>query len=326
MTSQTDATADYLVDRRRLRRKLAFWRVAAALALAAVVVAVVWRVSGLGGPGGLGPHIARVSIEGLVTGDRDTLKLLEEVGDSHATAVMLTIDSPGGTTTGSELLYEGIRRLAAKKPVVAVVGSMAASGAYIAALGADHIVARGNSLVGSIGVLIQFPNVSKLMNTVGIEMEAVKSSPLKAAPNGMEPTSPEARQALADLVADSFDWFKGLVRERRAMSEAELAAVVDGRVYTGRQAVPLKLIDGVGGERESIAWLEQNKGVQKGLPVRDWRRAPALERLGIFGMSARLASAIGLPGAEAIADRLDNIEKVRALDGLLAVWQGGLAN
>ena len=172
---------------------------------------------------------------------------------------MLTIESPGGTTAGSELLFDELRRLAAKKPVVAVVGTMAASGAYIAALGADRIFAKGNSIVGSIGVLIEFPNFSGLLDKIGVKLEAMKSSPLKATPNPMEPTSEATRAAMAALVADSFDWFKSLVKDRRHLSDDELAQVDDGRVFTGRQGVPLKLVDAIGGEREAIAWLERRR-------------------------------------------------------------------
>ncbi len=319
MTSQSNV-ADYLVDRRGLRRKLTFWRVLAALAVVAALAVGGWRLFGDGQVAVGAPHIARVSIEGVIDGDRDTIKLLDDVGKSKAAAVLLTIESPGGTTTGSEVLYEGIRRLAAKKPVVAVVGNMAASGAYIAAIGADHIFAHGNSLVGSIGVLFAFPNFSKLMNTVGVEYETVKSAPLKASPNGMEPTTPEARAALSGLVADSFEWFKGLVRDRRGMSDAELAAVDDGRVFSGRQAMPLKLIDGIGGEKEAIAWLVEDKGVAKDLPVRDWRRGRALERLGILGMAARLATSAGFPGAGKLGAWLENTANYHSVDGLMAIW------
>ncbi len=148
---------------------------------------------------------------------------------------------------------------------------MAASGAYIAALGADRIFVRGNSIVGSIGVLVEYPNVSGLMDKVGVKLESIKSSPLKAAPNGFEPTSEEARAAMAALIADSFDWFKGLVKDRRGLSDEELAKVDDGRVFTGRQGLPLKLVDAIGDEREAIAWLEKDRGVAKNLPVRDYK-------------------------------------------------------
>ena len=150
--------------------------------------------------------------------------------------------------------------------------SMAASGGYVAALGTDRIVALGNALVGSIGVLVQYPNFAKLLDTVGVKMEDVKSSPLKASPNWFEPTSPEARAALAALVGDSFTWFKALVKERRNMTSEQLDAVADGRVFTGRQGIELHLVDRLGGEREAIEWLEQEKNIPKGLPVRDWKQ------------------------------------------------------
>jgi len=192
--------SDYLFDRRKLRSKITFWRVAAFIFLIAAAGALTWRMSGVEGVTHLQPHIARISIEGLITGDRDTLKLIDEVAKSHAAAVIVSIESPGGTTSGAERLYDHIRKLSEKKPTVAVVGGLAASGGYIAAMGAERIVAQGNSLVGSIGVLFQYPNMTKLLETVGVKMEEVKSSPLKASPNPYEQTSPEARAALAMLV------------------------------------------------------------------------------------------------------------------------------
>ena len=238
------STADYLVDRRRLRKQITFWRVAAFAIAALAIIVLGLRFYGRSGVGGA--HIARLTISGVITGDTETVKLIRAVADSSAVAAVLTIDSPGGTTEGSEVLYEELRRLADKKPVVAVVGTMAASGAYIAALGADRIFVRGNSIVGSIGVLMEFPNVSGLMDKLGIKLESIKSSPLKATPNGFEPTSEAARDAIAALIADSFAWFKDLVKERRKMSDDELARVDDGRVFTGRQGIPLKLADAIG--------------------------------------------------------------------------------
>ena len=165
-----------------------------------------------------------MTVSGFIAGNEETLKLIREARDSPAVAAALVrIDSPGGGTEGSEEIYDELRRLAAKKPVAAVVGGMAASGAYIAALGADRIFVRGNSIVGSIGVLVEYPNVSGLMDKVGVKLESIKSSPLKAAPNGFEPTSDEARAAMAALIANSFDWFKALVKDRRGLTDEELA-------------------------------------------------------------------------------------------------------
>ena len=188
------------------------------------------------------------------------------------------INSPGGTTAGSEQLYDALVRLKAKKPLVVVVEGLAASGGYIAAIAADHIIAQQSSLVGSIGVLFQYPNFTELLKTVGVKVEEVKSSPLKAAPNGFEPTSPEARAALDALVKDSYAWFRGLVKERRGMDDALLEKVADGRVFTGRQAIDLKLVDQLGDEKTAVAWLVAEKKVKSELPVRDYKLDSALRR------------------------------------------------
>ncbi len=306
------------MDRRRLGRQVRFWRVAAFVIAAIAIVGFGLRAASLAGAGQA--HIARLAISGVITGDAETLKLIDAIGDSKAAAAILTIDSPGGTTEGSEVLFEEIRRLAKKKPVVAVVGSMAASGAYIAAIGADRIYARGNSIVGSIGVLVEYPNFSGLMDKVGVKLESIKSSPLKASPNGFEPTSDAARAAIAALISDSFDWFKGLVKARRRMSDEELAAVDDGRVFTGRQGVPLKLVDAIGGEREAIAWLEREKGVAKGLPVRDWRARPGFAGLRLTSLAADMAEAAGWESLASAVRRVA-LGASGSVDGLLSIWQ-----
>ena len=180
--------SDYLVDRRRLRRKLTFWRVAAFLVAAVAIVGAGIAFAGRQMFAG-SAHIARVDVSGFITGDRKTLELIESLGRNRAaSAVLVTINSPGGTVTGSEALYLALRALSAQKPTVAVVEGMAASGGYIAAMGTERIVAQHTSLVGSIGVLFQFPNVVRLLDTVGVKMETVKSAPLKASPNPFEPT------------------------------------------------------------------------------------------------------------------------------------------
>lgn len=313
--------ADHLVDRRLLQRKLSFWRIAAFAVLIGLIVVAGLRLAGAGAPTTLTPHIARLSISGFIAGDRSTLKLIEDIGKSNAKAVIVSIESPGGTTTGAEKLYLAIRKLAAKKPVVAVVGNTAASGAYIAAIACDRIVASGNSLVGSIGVLIQYPNVAGLLDKLGVKIDAVKSSPLKAEPSGYEPTSPEVRAALSSLVADSFAWFKGLVQQRRHLTDDELTAVSTGQVFTGRQAIGMKLIDQIGDEQDAVEWLVHNKGVAAKLPIRDWKAGSSLERLGILGFSARAAAFFGFSGLADALDRAASYGETRLLDGLLSIWQ-----
>lgn len=313
---------DEVLARRRLRRKLAFWRVLAlVVVLLAGLGAFAWRSDGALLPRS-SAHIARITIGGVIRNERERVEMLDAIGKSGAKAVILAIDSPGGTVVGSAALYDGLRRLAAKKPIVAVVGGMAASGAYIAAMGADHIVAPRNALVGSIGVIFQFPNFAELMKNVGISYEEIKSSPLKAAPNMFDPPTEEARAAVRSLVEDSYGWFKGLVAERRLIDGEKLALVADGRVFTGHQALPLRLIDEIGDERTGRDWLEREHDIDKDLPVRDWHSSRAGDEFGwLHGMAIGLMSLIGLEDlAHLVAGAAGEAAAQARLDGLLALW------
>jgi protease-4 len=316
--------SDVIVDRRRIRRKLTFWRVVAVL----VAIAAIVTVGVVATPGGRGAlttsgSIARVQIDGLIRSDNDRVEALERLEKSQAAAVVVHINSPGGTTAGSEQLYDALVRLKTKKPLVVVVEGLAASGGYIAAIAADHIVAQQTSLVGSIGVLFQYPNFSDLLKTVGVKVEEVKSSPLKAAPNGYEPTSPEARAALESLVRDSYAWFRGLVKERRAMDDALLEKAADGRVFTGHQALDLKLIDQLGDEKTAVAWLVAERGIKANLPVRDYKLSPRFGDLTFLRTAASITlDALGL---NAISRQIEQAGVAQAvdrlgLDGMLALW------
>jgi protease-4 len=313
-----------------MRRKLTFWWVLAV----AVVILTIGAFAAVRGPRLMGvpgtDRIARITITGLIRGNRDRVEALDALAKSRsARAVIIHVDSPGGTTAGSEQLHHALRLLAEKKPTVVVVDGLAASGAYIAAMASDHIVAQDTSLVGSIGVLFQFPNVGDLLKTVGVQVETIRSTPLKAAPNGFEPTSPEARAALEAIVKDSYAWFRNMVQDRRKIDGEALDKVADGRVFTGRQAIGLKLIDQIGDEQTAIDWLAKEKGIDPNLPVRDWRLTPRLGDLSFLHLAtAAVLDAVGLNG---LARRLEETGSVQALerlnlDGLLALWHPPGAN
>ena len=301
--------AELIADRRRLKRRLTFWRVAAVVLAIAALGALFWTSGDLAR---YESHIARVRIDGLITGDQATLDLLDKVAASKKVrAVILRIDSPGGTTSGSEALYEAIRKIAKDKPVVAVMDTVAASGGYIAAIAADHIVARGNTITGSIGVIFTFPEISRLLDTLGIKMEEIKSGELKAEPSPYKPVSDKVRQASNELVQDSFAWFTGLVAERRKLSVDEVRLVADGRVFTGRQAAAAKLIDEVGGEEKAVAWLETEKGIGKDMQIVDWQLPFSVNPAGLgFTAMDGMLRALGL-GSSAQRTKLD---------GLLVLW------
>jgi protease-4 len=177
-------------------------------------------------------------------------------------------------------------------------------------------------------VLFQYPNFTELLKTVGVNVESIKSSPLKAAPSGFEPTSPEARAAIAAIVADSYAWFKGMVKDRRKLNDAELATVSDGRVFTGRQAIDLKLIDALGNEKTALEWLERETNVPADTPVRDVSLEPRFGELSFLHVAAWTFQAVGL---SAFAQRIEEWGAVRAverlnLDGLLALWHPSVSN
>ncbi|RWX61751.1 signal peptide peptidase SppA [Mesorhizobium sp. M4B.F.Ca.ET.089.01.1.1] len=312
--------ADDLIDRRRLRRKVTFWRVAALVVAAIALIALSTWVYRDDFSGSAVDHIAKVRIEGTITEDEELIKRLETIRESpRVKGVILSIDSPGGTTVGGESIFEEVRKLAGDKPVVAEVGTLAASAGYMIASAADHIVARKSSIVGSIGVLIQYPDVSGLMDKLGIKLEEVKSSPLKASPSPFKPTNEDERAMVRKLILDSYDWFVGIVADRRKMTHEQALALADGSIFTGRQALANHLIDAVGGETEAIGWLA-TKGVDAKLKVVEWKDT---ERHGGFlfskTMAKTIAGALGLPDAggdvihEIGADRL-------FLDGLVSVW------
>jgi protease-4 len=324
--------ADTIVDRRRMRRKLTFWRVFAILiAIGAVVaVALALRSPGAsmltGQPGG---SIARVTITGLIRADQRRVEALEQLGKSRARAVIVHINSPGGTTAGSEQLHDSLTRLREQKPLVVVVDGLAASGGYIAALAADHIIALETSLVGSIGVLFQYPNVVELLQKLGIKVEEIKSSPLKAAPNGFEPTSPEARAAIEAIVLDTYAWFRTLVKDRRKLDDATLERVADGRVFTGRQGIALKLVDELGDEQAAVAWLAKEKNIDPKTPIRDYRLRDRLGDLPF--LHTAVVTTLDAVGLSSFARRFEEWGAVQAmerlnLDGLLALWHPPTAN
>jgi protease-4 len=314
--------ADLIVDRRRMRRKLTFWRV---LAITVIVLAIAGAAAALGKRDGFASsYVARITVKGLIQGDEERVRKLDKLAENeNVRAVILHINSPGGTTAGSEQLYDALKRLKEKKPLVVVVDGLAASGGYITALASDHIIAKQTSLVGSIGVLFQYPNVGDLLGKIGVKVETIKSSPLKASPNGFEPTSPEARAAIESLIMDTYGWFKGLVQSRRSMTDEQLQAVDDGRVFTGHQAIGLKLVDELGDEQTGLAWLAKDHKVDAKLPVRDY---PLEERYrDLPFLHAAAVGVLEAAGLGALTRHLDDSGAVQAverlnLDGLLALW------
>jgi len=296
------------------RRSRGLWRVLAFVALAIAVLALVGRFALAETP--MGDHIARLVINGTIATDPERLAAINDLAeDDSVKAVIVAINSPGGTTAGGEELYEALGQLRAKKPVVAVIKELGASAAYMTAIATDRIFARRLSIVASIGVLYQHVNAGKLLDTIGVDFDKVASGPLKAEPDFDEPMEGAPRASIAALVDDSFQWFVDVVAERRGLTRPETLALADGRIMTGRMGIETKLIDQIGGELEAVAWLEADRDIPADLKVLTVWPHPEQG----FGWLANFAngqarSALGLPAAGPIT-----------LDGLVSLWQVGSA-
>ncbi len=294
--------ADIVIDRRRIKRRLTLWRIVAVVAVMVAVIAAVGRVGGLYERA----HIGRISIEGIIVDDPQRDQALVDVADDDdVRALIVRINSPGGTVVGGEALYRHLRRVAERKPVVAVMGEVAASAAYMAALAGDRIIAREGTITGSIGVIMQTADITGLLDKIGIKPESVKSAPLKAQPNPLETFTPEAREAAREVVLDLYEMFVGMVEERRRLGRDRTRALADGRVFTGRQAVANGLIDALGGEAEAREWLDEVRDVDSAVPVRD---------VEIGGPEDKLRDFLG-----GLVEKAIFSERLR-LDGLISLW------
>ena len=295
-----------IIDRRRLKRRLNFWRVFAVLAVVAAIAAGFSRFD----DDGFRDYVARLHIDGLIVSDSDIDEALVQVADDDkALALIVVIDSPGGTVVGGEALYRGIRDVAEKKPVVAVMGNTATSAAYMAALGAEHIIAHAGTVTGSVGVILQTADVTGMLEKLGIKPEIVKSGELKAQPNPMEPFQPAARELTKAVVADLHAMFMEMVRERRNFGAAEMAVLADGRIFSGRQALAAGLIDAIGREKDARAWLTEKHEIDADADIRDAYQ-PEEDRLWRKMIS-------GMVGKVLFSERLK-------LDGMISVWHPGL--
>lgn len=295
------------------------WRLAGVVLAVLLIASLMSGSERMAGSGSFLPHIARVQVSGIITDDQKMQDLIDKVGKSdRVKAVILDINSPGGTTAGGEAMYDAVRRLAEKKPVVAVCGTLATSAAYIVALATDRIFVYGNTITGSVGVIFQWADVSELMHTLGVKVEEVKSGPLKAVPNPFEPTDEKGRALAEEMVQEAKVWFVDLVGKRRNIEPASVPGLTDGRVYSGRQAVAFKLVDEIGDEKEAKRWLQKERNVAPGLSVVDWK--PRAESGGILSwLFGAIASELGV-SADKLVSLFGQVSEGLRLDGLVSLW------
>lgn len=298
-------TRDFYEERRRKWRRSAFWRgvLVTILLLVGLAVLGIWLADGAPQR----PHIARIHVDDVIYTDLERDRILADLAeDENVRALIVHIDSPGGTVVGAEALYDSLNQIGAEIPVVAVMDSVAASGGYLAALAADHVIARGNTVTGSIGVILEYMTFTGLMDRVGVDLETIRSSDLKAAPSPLRDLTPEARRLEQAMVDETHDWFSGIVAEKRDLEGARLESVTDGRTFTGRMALQAGLIDALGDESDAVTWLESQDAALTDLPVETWTIAEEDDRfdglLGRLGLSgASFPGGDGVPGPRLMA-------------------------
>lgn len=295
--------ADALLDRRRLKRRLRVWQGVALLVAVGAVLAYLQAQGTLL----RGERIVRIHVEGVIVRDEARSRTLTRLAeDDDVRGVIVHIDSPGGSVVGGEDLYNGLRAIAEAKPVATVMGTVATSAAYMTAIATDRVFAREGSITGSIGVILQTANVSELLERIGVEPVTIKSSALKGVPSPVEPLTPAGRAATEQVVRDLYDFFVGLVIERRPLDADAVRRLADGRVFSGRQAVENNLIDAIGGEASAIDWMVRTRDLPSGLPVETVQTNPDKDGL--------LEQISGLAGKSLFSNAL-------TLDGLVSLWQ-----
>ena len=300
-------SSDTLLERLHLKRQLTIWRL---LAICSVIFFMVIMIEGEENISPVsGDFIARVKIEGMIVDDERLRELLQKIeSNDKIKGVILMLDTPGGTAVGGEALYKDIKAIAEQKPVAAVMRTMCTSAGYMAAMGANRVFALDSSLTGSIGVIMQTMEATKLAEKLGINPITVKSGDFKATPSPTEPFRPKDRAMLEEVIADYFDTFLGIVAESRGMDKEQVRKLSgEGRIYTGKQAIKLELIDEIGGENEALAWFESEHELDAELDIRDMELKEEYED--ILG---KLGSYLGFSGFK---------KPAFALDGLLLIWQ-----
>jgi protease-4 len=223
-----------------------------------IVLFLIVVSASLSGPDGsgvaFGPRVAVVELEGMIIDVEDLLRELKTHRENpQIKAVVIRINSPGGVVGPSQELHDALLRLRkAGKPVVASLGAVAASGGYYVAVGADQIYANPGTLTGSIGVIMQMANVESLMKKVGVDYVVVKAGHYKDLGNFSRPMSVEERRVLQALLDDVHAQFIGAVAAGRRMEESQVRQFADGRVFSGVQAIRLKMVDELGGLEDAI--------------------------------------------------------------------------
>lgn len=224
----------------------------------------VFSVSGTGPELAFGDRIAVIEVDGVINDDEAFLRDVRRLRrDGSVKGWVVSINSPGGVVAPSQSIYQTLGRIRSEDgvPVVASIGGVGASGGYYVALGADSILALPGSITGSIGVIMEYPNVQELMDKVGVRMEVLKAGEQKDLGSPFRTMGPEDRAVLNAMITDVHDQFIEAVASGRGMSEEAVRELADGRVLSGRQALEAGLVDRLGNLDDAISLAGEMAGL-----------------------------------------------------------------
>jgi len=268
-----------------------------------VFFAVIYGLSVLQGEGGsfsLREKVGVVRIEGMIGDNAEIIDQISEFADDDdIRAVVLRIDSPGGGVASSQEIYQAVRQLRNNKKVVVSMGSIAASGGYLIATAADRIMANPGTITGSISALMHFANVEELLKKVGVRASVVKSGKFKDIGSPIREMTPEERELVQVIVNDIYDQFVTTVSENRKIPLEKVVKLADGRIFSGRQALDLHLVDELGGLQDAVLLAGRLAGI-KGKPAIEYavKKRTSLWKYLVENMASILSEKIGLRTAE----------------------------
>lgn len=208
-------------------------------------------------------QIARIEISGVIAGEtrKRVLEALKKVEERKYPALLLRIDSPGGTVGDSQEIYSALKRLREKVKIIASFGNISASGGVYIGMGAEHIMANPGTITGSIGVILRGNNLERLLEKIGISFKVIKSGPYKDILSfDRELTEPE-KEILQELIDTSYHQFVQTVAEARKLAVDVVKSFADGRIFTGQQAVELGVVDRLGTEEDARRWAAELAGL-----------------------------------------------------------------
>ena len=214
----------------------------------------------------LGDRIAVIPIDGVIGDDKEVLDQIRDFrDDASVKGYVVAINSPGGNVGPSQSIYREIKRIREedRRPVIAAISGVGASGGYYIALAADSIYANPGAITGSIGVIMELPNVEPLMNKVGVHWQVVKSAEHKDIGSPFREMSESDRQILGAMVQDVYQQFVDVVAKERRVSRSDLMSLADGRVLSGKQALENRLIDRLGNFNDAVAAAGRMAGIGK---------------------------------------------------------------